>query len=48
MSISSHIIIHDVLIPSLKMLYKRDYSDIKYNVSERNICARLAHLIAAL
>ena len=42
MNISKHIIIHDILIPSLKQLYKRDYLNIKYQVSERNICARLS------
>lgn len=37
------IVLHDILIPSLCRLYKEDYSNIKYGVSERNICARLAH-----
>ena len=37
------IIQHDILIPSLKRLYQEDYNNIKYGVSERNICARLAH-----
>lgn len=37
------IILHDILIPSLKRLYQEDYNNIKYGVSERNICARLAH-----
>lgn len=36
-------IINDVLIPSIHMLYKVDYANIYYGVSERNICARLAH-----
>ena len=37
------IILHDILIPSLNRLYQEDYNNIKYGVSERNICARLAH-----
>lgn len=37
------IILHDILIPSLKRLYQEDYNNIKFGVSERNICARLAH-----
>ena len=41
--ITRDIIIHDILIPSLKRLYQRDYDNIRFEVSERNICARLAH-----
>ena len=41
--ITRDIIIHDILIPSLKRLYQRDYDNILFGVSERNICARLAH-----
>ena len=37
------IIIHEILIPSLKRLYAMDYDNIYFGVSERNICARLAH-----
>lgn len=37
------IVLHDILIPSLCRLYKEDYYNIKYGVSERNVCARLAH-----
>lgn len=37
------IIVNEILIPSLHMLYKEDYSNILWSVSERNICARLAH-----
>ena len=37
------IILHDILIPSLKKLYQEDYNNIKFGVSERNVCARLAH-----
>lgn len=37
------IIVHKILIPSLKRLYAVDYDNIRYGVSERNICARLAH-----
>ena len=43
MNTCSHLIINDILIPSLKRLYKKDYLNIEYGVSERNICARLAH-----
>ena len=43
MNIDNNIIIYDILIPSLKKLYEMDYLNIKYGVSERNICARLAH-----
>lgn len=35
-------IINDILIPSLQRLYEKDYQNILYGVSERNICARLA------
>ena len=37
------IVIDDILIPSLQKLYKTDYDNIRFDVSERNICARLAH-----
>lgn len=37
------IIVREILIPSLKRLYAVDYDNIRYGVSERNICARLAH-----
>ena len=36
-------IINDILIPSLQQLYEKDYFNIRIGVSERNICARLAH-----
>lgn len=36
-------IINDILIPSLKRLYEKDYFNIRIGVSERNICARLAY-----
>lgn len=36
-------IVNNVLIPSLKKLYASDYDNIRFGVSERNICARLAH-----
>jgi len=39
------IILYEILIPSLHILYKIDYKNILYGVSERNICARLAHHI---
>ena len=38
-----NIIIYDILIPSLYRLYEMDYDNIRCGVSERNICARLAH-----
>lgn len=37
------IIIDEILIPSMEMLYRMDYDNIRLGVSERNICARLAH-----
>ena len=37
------IIINDILIPSIKQLYQEDYDNIRFGVSERNNCARLAH-----
>lgn len=37
------IVLHDILIPSICILYKEDFSNIRFGVSERNICARLAH-----
>lgn len=37
------IVLHDILIPSICKLYKEDFSNIRFDVSERNICARLAH-----
>ena len=36
-------ILYDILIPSLTRLYQVDYDNIRFGVSERNICARLAH-----
>jgi len=36
-------IIDGFLIPSLQRLYEKDYFNIRIGVSERNICARLAH-----
>lgn len=36
------IILDEVLIPALQYLYEFDYENIKFDVSERNICARLA------
>ena len=41
--VTNNIIINDILIPSLKRLYQVDYDNIRFGVSERNICARLAH-----
>lgn len=37
------IVLHDILIPSICKLYKEDFCNIRFDVSERNICARLAH-----
>ena len=37
------IVLHDILIPSIYKLYKEDFRNIRFGVSERNICARLAH-----
>lgn len=37
------IVLHNILIPSICILYKEDFSNIRFDVSERNICARLAH-----
>lgn len=37
------IVLHDILIPSICILYNEDFSNIRFDVSERNICARLAH-----
>ena len=34
---------NEILLPSLKVLYSEDYDNIRFGVSERNICARLAH-----
>lgn len=36
-------LIEQILIQSLKRLYEIDEPNIKYEVSERNVCARLAH-----
>ena len=37
------IVLNQILIPSICKLYKEDFSNIRFGVSERNICARLAH-----
>lgn len=37
------ILVQEILVPSLCRLYEIDYDNIKSGVSERNICARLAH-----
>lgn len=39
------ILIDSILIPAIKRLYQLDYDNIRFGVSERNICARLAHHI---
>lgn len=38
------IVLHNILIPSICILYKEDFNNIRFDVSERNICARLAHV----
>ena len=38
-----NIIIYDILEPSIYRLYQMDFDNIRIGVSERNICARLAH-----
>lgn len=38
-----NIVIYNILIPALERLYQVDYDNIRFGVSERNICARLAH-----
>ena len=43
--IMRNIIIYDILIPSIYKLYDKDFKNVIYCVSERNICARLAHHI---
>ena len=39
------ILIDEILIPAIKRLYQLDYDNIRFGVSERDICARLAHHI---
>lgn len=39
------ILINDILLPAINRLYQVDYDNIRFGVSERNICARLAHHI---
>lgn len=39
------ILINEILIPAINRLYQLDYDNIRFGVSERNICARLAHHI---
>lgn len=39
------ILINDILIPAINRLYQIDFDNIRFGVSERNICARLAHHI---
>lgn len=43
--IMKQILINEILIPALERLYQLDYDNIRFGVSERNICARLAHHI---
>ena len=42
-SMERYSIIYDILVPSLHKLYENDHFNIRIGVSERNICARLAH-----
>lgn len=37
------ILINEILLPAIIRLYQVDYDNIRFGVSERNICARLAH-----
>lgn len=37
------LVVEKVLMKSLEKLYREDFDNIKFGVSERNICARLAH-----
>lgn len=37
------ILINEILTPAIYRLYQIDYDNIRFGVSERNICARLAH-----
>lgn len=37
------LLLNEIIIPSLRKLYQVDYDNIWFGVSERNICARLAH-----
>lgn len=39
------ILINEILLPAIIRLYQVDYDNIRFGVSERNICARLAHHI---
>lgn len=41
--VDTALVLHNILIPSICKLYKEDFSNIRFDVSERNICARLAH-----
>lgn len=41
--VTRDIIINDILIPAISKLYQVDFDNIRFGVSERNICARLAH-----
>lgn len=42
------IILNEILIPGLMELYTEDYDNIRFGVSERNICGRLAYHIENL
>ncbi len=41
--VNKNLLISEILIPSLNKLYEMDFFNILMGVSERNICARLAH-----
>ena len=41
--VTRDIIINDILISAIRKLYQVDFDNIRFGVSERNICARLAH-----
>lgn len=39
----TQILINEILLPAINRLYQVDRNNIRFGVSERNICARLAH-----
>lgn len=41
--INRDLIIQNVLLESIKQLYREDYDFIRHDVSERCVCAKLAH-----
>lgn len=41
--VDKSLLLNEIIIPSLRKLYQVDYDNIRFGVSERNVCARLAH-----